>query len=158
MIGAVPGAYHFFIAGDAPAEQARAWYQAAGQQVAGGTLRPALDIENNSKTPLSDSEAKLWATNARSLIAAAEALFARELVVYINPKTANEMRSYLDAGFWATRLLWLAEYTSSAPKVPAPWTSCAAHQFVGDVSMPGATCPMDRNRIYSQSAFDLLKT
>ena len=162
--GAVPGAYHFFIATDDPKAQAKLWRATAGEQPANATLRPAIDIENNrvdankQPVPLTDAEAKLWATNARMLILSGEDLFARKLVVYINPKTAIEMKAHLDEAFWGARLLWLAEYTNGTPSIPFPWKSCGAHQFAGNVAMPGATCLMDRNVIYRQSAFDQLKS
>lgn len=162
-IQAVPGAYHFFIAGDDPVAQAKAWKAAAGAQPSGQTLRPALDIENNrvdankNPVPLTDPEARTWEANARTLILSAEDLFGRSVAIYVNPKTAYEMRKYLD-DFWSSRLLWLAEYTNGPPSVPAPWTSCAAHQFAGDVRMPGARCLMDRNVIYDPSMLEMLKT
>jgi peptidoglycan hydrolase-like protein with peptidoglycan-binding domain len=157
-VGATPGAYHFFIAGDDPKQQATAWFNAAGAQPSMTTLQPALDFENNRTVPLSDAEAKLWATNGRNVIEEAEQVFGRNVCIYINPKTAREMQTYLDRSFWGARLLWLAEYTAGQPSVPFPWTDVAAHQFAGDVVVTGATCKMDRNVIYKQSMLDTLKS
>lgn len=150
-IGTLTGTYHFFDPHAGPAAQAATWFAASGPQAAGKTLKPAFDIEQNRPTPLTDDEAKLWATSGRAVVERAEDLFQRELVVYTNPKTAFELRNHLDGDFWGRRILWLAAYASpGAPATPWPWTSYACHQWAGDVHIEGALCLVDRNVIFGQ--------
>ena len=153
-IGAITGVYHFYEASEDPIKQAKVWFAAAGPQPCGSTFQPAIDFENNRENPLTPTEAQHWAMSGRALILAAEQLFQRSLMIYINPKTAREMSTYLD-DFWSRRLLWVAAYTGTPGVAPVkPWKSVAVHQFAGDVHMPGATRVMvDRNAVFGEDTF-----
>ncbi|WP_158088552.1 GH25 family lysozyme [Thermoactinospora rubra] len=138
----VRGAYHFArpdaSANDAIRE-AQHFVAYAGTHRQAGDLPPALDMENNGGLPPVALIA--W---TRDFLNEVERLTGRVPVLYTSP------------GFWESSMantreftrypLWLAHYTTGAPRIPGGWGSYTFWQYTDAGSVPGVVGNVDVNR------------
>lgn len=137
------GAYHFFVTEDDPAEQARLFLSQF--QPKAGDLRPAIDIEVLGKGSGGDAPKRL----ATFLSFVTKAVGARPVI-------------YTSARFWDTEMardprlmeaivgcpLWVAEYETSAPRIPKGWTQWTMWQWQSGKTLAGITGGVDRSRLH----------
>ena len=138
--GLLVGAYHAAAPSGDPIRQAYT-YLSTTQFV---DLPPILDIETGmigavNPSGLLASELRRW---CESWIEAVESVTCTRVVVYSYPNFL-EMLNVPAGSVLAERELWIAHYGASQPKIPRPWTSAVAWQYLAD-PMPGAPagrCP-----------------
>lgn len=136
MDGLHRGAYHFFVAHDDPAAQAR-WF-IANTPLGPGDLAPVVDIETMGDDPPGDLPARL-----RVFVAALEAHYGVKPIVYTGPRFWDR---YLGAGY-GDHALWVAEYGVEQPSLPTGWHRWTLWQDRGDATVPGVERVADLSRI-----------
>jgi len=116
------GAYHFGMASEDPAAQARHFYDAVGS-LDGKVLPPVLDLETmDGQTP---ADVLQWTL---AFLANADALFQRQTILYTDAGFWQPLQSLPGCQVLAARPLWLAAYTAQ-PRVPPPWTAWTFWQY-----------------------------
>lgn len=137
--GFIRGAYHFGIPnGSSGASQAQYFVSHGGGWSADGkTLPGMLDMEFNpyGATCYGLSQAALtnWIKDFTNTY---RSLSGRDAVIYTNTGWWNQCVN--SSAFGATNPLWVANYSSSTPPVPAGWGYYTFHQYSSD--------PVDQNR------------
>lgn len=108
--GIVRGAYHFYESGDDPVEQAK--YFASVIDRAGG-------LDRDDLPPVLDFERATSGSNVLKFLNQIEQLTGRTPIIYVDESFANQ---YLTSPKFASYPLWIAEYGTDSPKVPATWS------------------------------------
>jgi len=139
------GAYHFFVAHDDPAEQAR-WF-IANTPLAAGDLVPVVDIETLGDDPPDDLDDRL-----RIFTGIVEEHYGVKPIIYTGPKFWIDN---LGDG-WGDHLLWIAEYEVEAPTVPTGWNTWTLWQDRGNAEIDGVERVVDLNRAASGSEISSL--
>ncbi len=136
------GAYHFFVAHDDPAAQAR-WF-IANTPLGPGDLAPVVDVESYGGAPPPDLAERL-----RTFTDLVEEHYNVRPIIYTGP---NYWDDNLGGGF-GDHLLWIAEYGVGRPTVPAGWSDWSLWQDSGNATVPGVEGVVDLNRAHP--SFDL---
>lgn len=141
------GAYHFLRVRTGPqdaAAQAREFMARCRNR--GLTMRPWLDVEPTSSDP--SGPAYLDAIRAFGDVVAAE--LGAPPILYTYPAFWTSLPDLTSAADLAAWPLWIASYTVTMPRAPAPWGEFIGWQYaagagvVGHVDgVPGA-CDLDR--------------
>jgi len=146
--GLYRGAYHFFRAGDDPEQQAQLLLDAIGWQIGPQDLPPVIDLE------VKDGESS-------AVVAAGAAKF----VEYIYGALGRKPLVYTGAGFEAAignpstlgqYPLWVANWTTSCPSMPARWSEWRFWQnhVASSGTVPGVHHQVDLD-YFNGSAADL---
>jgi lysozyme len=135
--GLVRGAYQFFRASEDPTAQADLVATKVGT-LGAGDLAPIADVE------VLDGE------SGATLVA-----HLATWVAVVTAKTGRAPIIYSDPGFWNTlpstaqfagKTLWVADWGTSCPSTPTPWTSWALWQYSDTGSVSGVTGEVDLDR------------
>ncbi len=136
-VGVVRGAYHFFRPGKDPAVQANNFLQAV-QTIEAFDLPAVLDLEIDD-----------------GLSASAVIDRALQWLSIVESKTGRRPILYTFPVFWEDKLgspkqfatypLWVANFGSSSPYVPAPWGSWTFHQYSESGVLRGVDGNVDLN-------------
>lgn len=143
--GLVRGAYHYYVPGDDPEQQARHFLTTVN--LGAGDLPPALDIET-----LGDQTAAEVVQGIEAWLATVEKAVGRMPIVYTNLTTWQKLGSTQFGRY----PLWIAEYGRSVPELPAGWTSWAFWQYSQQGTTPGVPVGVDLDR-FQGSREDLLR-
>ena len=130
--GLLRGAYHFYQPGDDPQQQAEQFLSVV--QLVPGDLLPVLDIETMGSQTASEivQGIETWLSTVQAAIGKAP-------IVYTAPGFWNGLGTQQ----FGTYPLWVAEYGSSTPKIPAGWTNWAFWQYSESGSVAGVTGSVD---------------
>jgi GH25 family lysozyme M1 (1,4-beta-N-acetylmuramidase) len=131
------GAYHFFVAHDDAAAQAR-WF-IANTPLGPGDLAPVVDVESYGGSPPADIAERL-----RTFVDLVEEHYDVPPIIYTGPSFWNE---HLGEGF-GDHTLWIAEYGVDQPAVPTGWSDWALWQDTSNASVPGVEGVVDLNRAH----------
>ena len=115
--GFVRGAYHFYIAADAPSAQLKNYTTAVGEPIQ-GDLWPIVDVEGRS---LDSTQSKQeFQKNLLDFLHLLEEHAGVAPIVYTGLNFANE---HLQETAFSNYPLWIAEYTSETqPEIPRVWS------------------------------------
>lgn len=138
--GLVRGAYHYFVAGDDPADQARHFLSHVALEP--GDLVPVVDIESLGDDPNGDLPERL-----RVFVEEIEGTLGVRPIIYTGPSFWNAHGS-ADFGDYP---LWIAEYGVDAPTIPSGWLSWHIWQWRGDAALPGVASIVDLNRVHPEA-------
>lgn len=137
-VGIVRGAYHFFRPARDPIAQANNYLQAVGK-IEAFDLPPVLDLEitDNQSAATVISQAQRWLTEVES-------------------KTGRKPILYTFPVFWEDKLgspsqfaqypLWVANFGTTSPYVPRPWSSWTFHQYSESGTLSGIDGNVDLNQ------------
>lgn len=119
-------------------------------EAVGGEVVPVLDLE-----VMDDRGPNEVAYFALAFVAEVERRFGVPCVFYTYPFYALGLPLPPEL---ATRPLWIAHYLAITPRIPAPWTDWAIHQYDGDggEKAPGGM-DLDFNRFRYHSTVDDLR-
>ncbi len=122
--GILVGAYHFFRPGMDPAKQA-------------GHFLAHADIQKGDMQPMFDwevSQGKADVAKAQIFLDLVEKAIGKPMIIYGPPYMLNDFA--LPDSF-KKYPLWVAHYGTTAPLVPAPWTTWSFWQYSEKGSVPG---------------------
>jgi|GEM_PF-1704826 len=112
------GAYHFYVSGDDPVQQAQHFIATVGKWQA-ADIAPVVDIEAAGINPKTTSET--LQTDLLRFLHTVEAATQKHPIIYSNTAFAQQ---WLNKSEFARYPLWLADYTTAAkPVVPDIWQS-----------------------------------
>ncbi len=145
--GLVRGAYHFFRPEDDALAQAQHYIKTV--QLQAGDLVPVIDIEviDSASILAIDAGVKRW-------------------LQYVEQATGVKPMIYSDLSFLNSDLesgfgeypLWIAEYTSKEPQVPAAWRKWQIWQYSQSGTVPGIDGAVDLDRFRGvQSDWDRIR-
>jgi GH25 family lysozyme M1 (1,4-beta-N-acetylmuramidase) len=147
-VGIYRAAYHFArpsLAAGSAARQARYFVSKAGTFADKGDLPPVLDLEATGG--LSPAALRSWVS---TWLTTTESLTGRRPILYFSPY------------FWIDHLgnstaftkypLWIAHYTTGAPKIPGGWPTWTFWQRTSSGSVDGISGHVDMNRFNGTSA------
>jgi lysozyme len=129
-------AYHYFVAADGAAEQAKFFLQAAGTNAA--WLPHALDLEATDGRPPASVLA-----GAATWLEAVSAAIGQPAVLYVSPafwKSLGDPRNFHQ------HPLWVADYAPQ-PSLPGGWPKYAMWQFTDAGTVDGIPGPVDLNAV-----------
>jgi lysozyme len=132
--GIIRGAYHFFLAGDDPTQQAEFFIRTVGS-LSPNDLPPVIDVESDSGV-----SSHLAADVQTWLNTVAQGL-GRTPIIYTAPSYWN---ANMTSGF-GHYPLWVAEYGVSTPKAVNGWTDWTFWQYsaTGKVAGVGGEVDLD---------------
>lgn len=133
------GAYHFYVTEDDPEEQARFFLSVVKH--APGDLPPAVDVEL-----LGHGTEPGLPNRFRTFLEILERETGVRPIIYTGPKFWN---AHLGEGF-SDYPLWLAEYGTSEPQVPAGWERWTLWQWQGEAAVPGVEKDADVSRLHPE--------
>ncbi len=130
--GLTCGAYHFYLPGDDPEQQAEAFLSI--YQPSPGDLPPVLDIEttNQQSTSVVVQGIQAW-------LSAVEAKVGVLPILYTDPSFWKS----LGTGQFGGYPLWIADYGVSTPTLPAGWTGWTFWQYSESGSVEGVSGTVD---------------
>jgi lysozyme len=130
--GLLRGAYHFYVPGDDPRQQAEFFLDTV--QPGPGDLPPALDIEVTKGQSAGEIVQGLetWLSTVQQALGVTPLLYTGR--TFWNSLGTKEFSGYP---------LWIAEYGVATPILPAGWTSWAFWQFSESGAAPGVTGSLD---------------
>ncbi|CAM2011465.1 glycoside hydrolase family 25 protein [Acanthopleuribacter pedis] len=147
--GLVRGAYHFYVVGDDPHQQAQNFIK--NTPLVKGDLVPVVDIETANQ----NISEPLLAEDLRTFLDVLETHFGGVPAIYTGPSFWNQHLS--DEDF--TRYpLWLAQYEVSKPQPPGKWTSYWLWQSAENQTVAGVTNNADLNQCGEDSQAFFSKT
>jgi lysozyme len=136
--GVIRGAYQFFRPGQSVNTQADMMIDAIGTYTP-GDLPPVIDVEDDG-----------------GLAPATVASRVRQWVDRVQAALGVTPIVYTGKYFWRDEVggpasfkpnpLWIAQYTSLCPDIPAPWTRWTFWQYTDSGSVNGISGPVDTNR------------
>lgn len=132
--GIVRGAYHFYVAGDRPEDQASMFSGLVTLEP--GDLVPMVDIEYGS---IGASAPPDLVSNFRQYLELIEQRFGVTPIIYTNPEFWAE---YMDDSFGAYPL-WVADYDVDSRRLPLGWNDWVLWQHSGSGSVPGVDGTVD---------------
>ena len=136
--GVIRGAYQFFRPAQSVTTQADMMIAAIGTYTP-GDLPPVIDVEDDGGLAPSTV-----ATRVRQWVDRVHAALGVTPIVYTGKYFwRDEVGS--PASFAGTPL-WIAQYTSLCPDLPAPWTRWTFWQYTDKGSVAGISGPVDTNR------------
>ena len=144
--GLARGAYHFYVTEDDPEEQARFFLSVADPKP--GDLAPAVDVETLGHGTRPDLPDRV----RRFLDFVEQAVGIRPLV-YTSPKFWDAHMS----GDFGGHPLWIAEYGTDSPSLPAGWERWTLWQHVDSPDLPGVEKDADVSRLHPDVALDHLR-
>ncbi|MFT5460802.1 MAG: lysozyme, partial [Myxococcota bacterium] len=124
------GAYHFYVAGDPPLDQAKHFTSTV--TLAAGDLVPMVDVE-------------VGAVSAKDLQTFVDALLAHYGVPPIVYTDHPYWTAHLDDSFSAYPL-WIADY-EGGPRLPSRWSQWSLWQYEEDGKVSGVKGAVDRDRM-----------
>jgi GH25 family lysozyme M1 (1,4-beta-N-acetylmuramidase) len=135
--GLIRGSYQFFRASEDPTAQANMVIAAVGT-LGAGDLAPVADVEVMD----GESGATLVAHLATwiSVVAAAT---GRTPIIYSDPGFWNALP---DTSQFANDVIWVANWGTSCPEMPTPWTGWSLWQYSDTGSVPGVNDAADLDR------------
>lgn len=143
--GFTRGAYHYYMAGDDPAEQAR-WFM-RNAPLEPGDLAPVVDIEAAGANPPADLMA-----NLKVFLQALQDHYGVTPIIYTGP-TFWDQHGSPDFGHHP---LWVANYQTDSPKLPRGWSEWTIWQWQGDSELPGVASA-DLNRMAEHASLARLR-
>lgn len=145
--GVIRGAYQFFRPSQNVIAQADYLISSIGGSYTPGDLPPVLDVEASGGLAASTVAAKV-----------------RQWVDYVHAQLGVTPIIYTGKYFWRDQVggpssfagnpLWIAQYTSQCPDLPAPWSSWKFWQSSGSGSAPGISGQVDLDK-FNGSLADL---
>jgi len=136
--GVIRGAYQFFRPAQSVTTQADMMIAAIGTYTP-GDLPPVIDVEDDGGLAPSTV-----ATRVRQWVDRVHAALGVTPIVYTGKYFwRDEVGS--PASFAGTPL-WIAQYTSLCPDLPAPWTRWTFWQYTDKGAVAGISGPVDTNR------------
>ncbi len=131
--GLLCGAYHFYLPGDDPTQQAEAFLST--YQPSPGDLPPVLDIEttNGQSTSVVVQGIQAW-------LSAVEAKVGVPPILYTDPSFWKSLGAGQQFSGYP---LWIADYGVSTPAVPAGWKNWTFWQTSQSGSVAGVTGAVD---------------
>jgi len=135
--GVIRGAYQFFRPTQNVSAQAQKMIAAYGTYTP-GDLPPVMDAEDHGGL----SPATL-ASRIRAWTAQVEAALGVRPIVYTGKYF---WRDEVGGPSFAPSVLWIAQYTSLCPDIPAPWTKWTFWQHTDSGTVSGISGPVDMNR------------
>jgi lysozyme len=136
------GTFHFFVAHDDPAEQAR-WF-IANTPLGAEDFAPVVDIETLGENPPDDLPDR-----QKIFVEIVQQHYGVKPIVYTGPTFWDRNLG----GGWGDHALWVAEYEVDRPKVPSGSKRWALWQHRGDAGLEGVERVVDLNRM--ADGFDL---
>jgi lysozyme len=136
--GVIRGAYQFFRPNQSITTQANMMINAIGVHRA-GDLPPVIDIEDHgglSPATLA-ARARIWVDKVHAAVG------VRPIVYTGKYFWRDEVGSPASFG---PNPLWIAQYTSLCPDIPAPWTRWTFWQYTDAGTVNGISGPVDTNR------------
>lgn len=132
------GAYHFFRSDEDPTVQAQHFATTMGS-VETGEISPVLDLET------ADGEgASTIVERALTFLQVLESLTGRVPIIYTSPSFFD---STLDGpAALGGYPLWIANWETSCPTVPAAWADWSVWQYTDSGSVNGIGGPVDRDQ------------
>ena len=136
--GIIRGAYQFFRPNQDPIAQADLLIAAIGGTYQVGDLPPTIDVEATGGLGPSAVAAKVvqWVAHVKARLGV-------DPIIYTGMYFWRDQVGGLTA--YATNALWVAQYTSQCPDLPAPWTRWTFWQSSGTGSAPGVSGRVDTN-------------
>ena len=133
--GILRGAYQFFRPEESATAQADQLIDAIRRDP--GELRPVIDVEvTGGRSPEKLAAAiRVWVERVRSRLGV-------DPIVYTSPAF---WRDHVRSDAFADLPLWVAHYTTSCPRVPAPWTRWTFWQHSKTGRVPGIKRDVDLN-------------
>jgi len=147
-VGLLHGAYHFYISGDSPKEQAHNFLSALDYSSI--DLPPVLDLEEGGiKAPIDITN--FQADVLQWLKIVEDSLKVRP-IIYTNNPFGNQ---YLDHPDFEKYDLWIAEYDVNKPKIPNAWEKKGwlIWQRSDRISIEGAIGKVDHDLFNPQKSF-----
>jgi len=135
--GLLRGAYHFFVAEDDPADQARTFLSHVVFEP--GDFAPVVDIEKLYGEAPPDLAKRL-----EIFLDAIEAKLGVKPIIYTGPGFWNK---HFRHGGFGDYPLWLAQYDVSEPQLPAGWKRWAFWQWRGNAHLPDVAPVVDLDRL-----------
>lgn len=132
--GLLRGAYHFYVTEDDPREQAD-FFLATVPVDDRGELVPVVDVEVIGRGTVDD-----WGARLGEFLARLEKAFGVAPMIYTSPNFWSRHGSDLDFEGYP---LWIAQYETESPRVPAPWTAWTLWQWAGDQTLSGVEKEVD---------------
>jgi lysozyme len=137
-VGIIRGAYQFFRPSQSVTAQANLMIDKIGTYTP-GDLPPVIDVEDDGGLAPSTV-----ASRVRQWVDLVKAAVGVEPIIYTGKYFwRDEVGS--PASF-APNPLWIAQYTSLCPDIPAPWAKWTFWQYTDSGSVPGIAGPVDTNR------------
>lgn len=136
--GVIRGAYQFFRPAQSATAQADIMI-AALADFQPGDLPPVIDVEATGGVSAANIAAriKIWTDRV-------EAAVGVKPIVYTGKYFWRDQVRGSTA--FATSALWIAQYTTKCPDLPAPWTDWTFWQYTDKGRVPGITGNVDTNR------------
>ncbi len=128
--GVIRGAYHFLLAGQDVAAQARLFISTVGH-LERGDLPPVVDVESMGNEGVSSTT---MVSATRRFIALVRDGLGRAPIVYTSQGYWNTLRGTSE---FAARPLWVANYTMSCPRMPDTWSRWTFWQHSETGRVPG---------------------
>ncbi len=136
--GIIRGAYQFFRPNQDPIAQADLLIAALGGSYAPGDLAPTIDVEVTGGLGPSALASKVqqWVSHVKAKLGVDPIIYTG---MYFWRDQVGGLATY------KTNPLWVAQYASLCPDLPAPWTRWAFWQNSGTGSAPGVSGAVDTN-------------
>lgn len=144
--GLARGAYHFYVTEDDPEEQALFFLSVADLKP--GDLMPAVDVE-----ALGHGTQPGLADRVRKFVDLVQQAVGVRPVIYTSPRFWEAHMS----GDFGEHPLWIAEYGTGSPQVPAGWDRWTLWQHVDSHDLPGVEKDADVSRLHPDVELDHLR-
>lgn len=116
--GLYRGAYHFYMVGQDPVQQALSFINRIGT-LEKGDLPPMLDLEQACIPKGHRMETEVFQQNVKKWLDQVEKELGMRPIIYTNRPFAND---YLDHPDFSRYKLWMAEYGVRKPRLPKTWS------------------------------------
>lgn len=145
-VGIIRGAYQFFRPSQSVTAQADIMISAIGTYTP-GDLPPVIDVEDDAGLSQATvaSRVRQWVDRVQAALGVAPIVYTGK---YFWRDEVGSPASF------APNPLWIAQYTSLCPDLPAPWSRWTFWQYTDSGSVPGIPGPVDSNR-FNGSLADL---
>ncbi|MGA8210058.1 MAG: GH25 family lysozyme, partial [Nocardioidaceae bacterium] len=145
-VGMYRSAYHFARPDKGTAAgQARFFVQTAGKFADKGDLPPVLDLEATGG--LGPAALRAWVT---TWLRTVEQLTGRTPILYCSPSFCTDRLG--ETASFARYPLWVAHYTTGAPRVPSGWRTWTFWQRTSSGRVDGISGAVDINRFNGSTA------
>jgi lysozyme len=137
-VGIIRGAYQFFRPSQSVTAQADLMIQKIGAYQP-GDLPPVIDVEDDGglSPPTVASKVRQWVDRVQAALGVTPIVYTGK---YFWRDEVGGPASF------APNALWIAQYTSLCPDIPAPWSRWTFWQYTDSGSVPGIAGPVDTNR------------
>jgi lysozyme len=137
-VGIIRGAYQFFRPSQSVTAQADLMIQKVGPYQP-GDLPPVIDVEVDGglSPPTVASKVRQWVDRVQAALGVVPIIYTGK---YFWRDEVGSPASF------AENPLWIAQYTSLCPDIPAPWTKWTFWQYTDAGTVPGIAGGVDTNR------------